>query len=446
MCTKHLPRVMGCLLSVVLTACLASPARGATGTILLIVANSGSLNAQETARKTMMEGWGYTVTPLSDGASAATFTSDCLSASCAYICLSVNAANVTNKLLSTPIPVLIEDEGLTDDFLMGSGGSTYTATAINITNTSHYITSAFASGSLTICGSSSSLTLASGLAAGMTTLAQRVSSASPVLVVCERGDALTSGTAAGRRVLLPWGGSSMNFTDLNANGQLLLRRAIEWCLLPVCWWKYDEGTGSTCADSVSGRTGTRSGAAWTTGKLSNALDFDGVDDFVSFADHQHFKVTSALTVAAWIRADAAWPTSDYTATILRKGDGNPNNWNFEICSGRMELLLDGSDNAGFKGNTTLSINTWHHVAATWNGDRVRLYLNGVLDNSPPTRTGTIGTDTRTIYSGGRTGPTDCHNGKLDDVRFYNRALTAAEIVELSSVSKTVTTWRVVTPQ
>ncbi len=89
--------------------------------------------------------------------------------------------------------------------------------------------------------------------------------------------------------------------------------------------------------------------------------------------------------------------------------------------------------------------TWYHVAATWDGVKGRVYLNGVLDNTPVARAAPIGTDTRAVYLGGRSGGTDITNGTVDDVRFYNRCLTAAEIAELANASPTIKTWTQVNP-
>ena len=71
------------------------------------------------------------------------------------------------------------------------------------------------------------------------------------------------------------------------------------------------------------------------------------------------------------------------------------------------------------------------MAATWDGAYVRIYVDGVLDNDPPdARSGTIGTDTRPLYIGGRIGE-DCLDGIIDDVRLYAEALSATDILALT---------------
>jgi hypothetical protein len=423
-----------------------SQAAGATGTIMLVVANSGSLVAQETARKTMMEGWGYTVVPISATAWQGTFDTAALTSSCAYICETVTSTDLGTKLKAKTMPVICDESALTDDLGISSGYTQYTATSVYITNTSHYITSGFSSGWLSIFSSSQPLHYTSGTLGSFTTLAKQSSWSGPTLVVMERGDSLySSGSAAGRRVYLPWGGSGMDFTQLSSDGQTMLRRTIEWALMPVCWWKLDDGSGSTAVDSTGGRNGSLNGASWTTGKVSGALSFDGSSDYVTISNNSVFQVTGALTIAAWVYG-ASWSSDpNYASVILRKGDANPNNWQLAINQGYVSLTLDDSDGSSINGSTHLANNKWYHVAGTWDGSKGRVYVNGSLDNTPVSHTSSLGTDTRPVYLGGRTGTTDVLNGRLDDVRFYNRCLTAAEIAALASSSPTITSWENVAP-
>jgi len=145
--------------------------------------------------------------------------------------------------------------------------------------------------------------------------------------------------------------------------------------------------------------------------------------------------TSALTITGWILANA-WGSGSDVDIILRKGEANPNNYQLAVVDQRLCLVLDSWDYIGYSGTTNgdtiLNTNEWYFVAGTWDGSNVCIYVNGILDNDPPdSYTGTIDTDTRPLYIGGRSG-TDCLDGTLDDVRLYSRALTAEEISALAS--------------
>ncbi len=421
-------------------------ADGAVGTILLVVVNSASLTAQETAKKTLMEGWGYTVTPISASALQSTFDTSCRSASCAYISCTVSSATLGTKLATTTIPVIVELDAQATTLGFSSTQTNMNATTIDISNTTHYITSAFSSGSLSLFSSNQPMRYLSGTLGGFTTLGKRASNTNPALAVYERGDTIyPSGTASSREVYLPWSGSSVDITALTSNGQTLMQRSIEWCLLPVSRWKLDDGSGSTAVDMYAGHNGTVSGASWTTGKISGALSFNGSTNYVSIANDVDYQVTKAFTVAAWVRGTSWNASADYSSIILRKGHANPNNWQVGVKQGYAAVTLDAYDNGSYKGSTYLTTGVWHHVAGTWDGSKVRIYVDGALDNVPPTYTTALGTDTRALYMGGRIGSTDVINGRLDDVRFYNRALTAAEIAALAAVSPTITSWENVAP-
>ena len=203
----------------------------------------------------------------------------------------------------------------------------------------------------------------------------------------------------------------------------------------IGWWKLDETLLITASDSSgNGNDGTlvlmNPAQDWVTGKVGGALDFDGLNDYVNCQNSESLQLTDALTIAGWVKANS-WGSGSNVSIIARKGEGNPNNYQLAIADGRATLYLDDSDSNGFRGDTVLNTGQWYHVAGTWDGAQVRIYLNGILDNDPPdTYSWTLNTDTRNLYIGGRSG-TDLLNGTLDDVRIYNRALSPEEVAEVS---------------
>jgi hypothetical protein len=72
------------------------------------------------------------------------------------------------------------------------------------------------------------------------------------------------------------------------------------------------------------------------------------------------------------------------------------------------------------------VNTWTHLAATYSGAQLRLYVNGALVASTPV-TGSYAVNSNPLWIGGNAVYGEHFRGKLDDVRVYNRALTLAEI-------------------
>jgi Tfp pilus assembly protein PilX len=420
---------------------------GGGATVLLVVVNASSLDAQESAKRTLMQGWGYTVTLISESATQAQFDAAVRTSSVAYISETVLSGNIGTKLTNAPIGVIIEEPALSDEFGISTGWADLSTNQVNISNGTHYITSTLGTGTRTIFSSAQPLRTITGTLGGFTTLATRVGMSTPMMAVMERGATMTpSGTAAGRRVFLPFLNGGGNINLLTADGRTIMQRSIEWCLLPVASYALDSASGTTAIDTIAARNGTlNSGPTWTSGRNAGGLRFDGFDDFVEIPNASAFQVTTSLTVAGWIRQTSAFPTGTFVCTILRKGDGNPNNWQLCLTNGRVEFVLENGDGSGVQGNTVLSTNTWHHVAATWDGANVRVYVNGVLDNTPVARTAAIGTDTRPVYLGGRVGATDITTGVLDDVRFYSRALTAEEISGLARGAPQISSWAGVAP-
>lgn len=196
-------------------------------------------------------------------------------------------------------------------------------------------------------------------------------------------------------------------------------------------WKLNQTSGASVTDSTAfARNGTISGtASWATdcGGM-RAFDFNGSTNYVSVTSASDFQPTGMLSFSAWVYGDTWKAGADGDVnTIFRKGDAAPNNHAFAISGGKVALYLDDSDTAGFKGNTVLNTGQWYFVAATWDGTTAKIYVNGVLDNSPGTaKAAPIGTDTRTLYIGGRSG-TDGFDGLIRDARFYNRPLTSTEL-------------------
>jgi hypothetical protein len=80
----------------------------------------------------------------------------------------------------------------------------------------------------------------------------------------------------------------------------------------------------------------------------------------------------------------------------------------------------------FASPSALAVNAWSHVAVTWDGSIMRLYVNGV-EVANHARTGTLQTTTTPLRIGGNSPYGEFFLGRIDEVRIYNRALSAAEI-------------------
>lgn len=192
-------------------------------------------------------------------------------------------------------------------------------------------------------------------------------------------------------------------------------------------WGFGEASGTTVADS-SGRanTGTLGGATRTTsGKFGGALSFDGVNDWVTVADSASLDLSTRGTLEAWI---APTVTSGWRTALMKERSGGlayalyahtPSNApNSEVATTTAEESITAT--------APLALNTWTHLAVTWDGTTQRLYLNGVL-NASRTLSGTLINTTGALRFGGNGVWGEWFSGRLDEIRICNRALTASEI-------------------
>jgi hypothetical protein len=189
-------------------------------------------------------------------------------------------------------------------------------------------------------------------------------------------------------------------------------------------WKFDETGGAVAADSTEyARNGTVvSGDGWIGGKINNALDFNGSSTYVTTLHILNPSSPSnygAFSASGWVRPDTDTGVSQY---ILQQDGTNGKVWLLRYQDGRLETFLGGT---GTFSTGTIPLNTWTHIAVTYDGTTVRLFLNGVQDgsrtiamNSEPTGGMIIGAS-KTLGN--------FFNGGIDEVSIYNRQLTSNEI-------------------
>ncbi|MDH3899778.1 MAG: DNRLRE domain-containing protein, partial [Gammaproteobacteria bacterium] len=197
-------------------------------TILFVVPDATALGAQDIMKKSLMEAWGFNVALITAADSQANFDAAVASAAVAYISEEATSSDLGTKLRDTTIGVVNEETALTDEFGIAGVRTGYTGTDIEVVDTLHYITSVFASGPLSIASSSTALNRLTGsIAPDLDALAE--TTGNPELATIETGGLLyDGGTAAGRRVQLPWGADAFDINLLNTDGQTVMRRAIEW--------------------------------------------------------------------------------------------------------------------------------------------------------------------------------------------------------------------------
>ena len=195
----------------------------------------------------------------------------------------------------------------------------------------------------------------------------------------------------------------------------------------VAAYGFNEGAGTTLSDaSGNSNAGTIKGATWTAqGRYGRALSFNGVSSLVQIPASASLSLSSGITLEAWVFPTAS--QSGWRTIIQREVDAyflHASN-----VSGPLRPAGGGTFNgtvAYVSGAAANPVNAWTHLAMTYDGATLRLYVNGVLTASQA-RTGAIETNTSPVRIGGNSPYGEFFQGLIDEVRVYNRALSQTEI-------------------
>jgi hypothetical protein len=196
-------------------------------------------------------------------------------------------------------------------------------------------------------------------------------------------------------------------------------------LAPVLALGLDEGSGTTVMDdSGLGNHGTISGATWTAGRFGQALSFNGWNTYATAGTKNIPAIGSPMTLAFWLYVpgvtsnvqNALVLANTSAAAAIQAGIVNArvSVWS---CGGNI-LIADGTPLPG----------AWHHYAYTYDGTTNCLYLDGTKVAESTTRGPSAPVTSVTL--GRWVSGSEYLNGRIDEVRIYNRALTASEVTSV----------------
>jgi cytoskeletal protein RodZ len=195
----------------------------------------------------------------------------------------------------------------------------------------------------------------------------------------------------------------------------------------VAAYGFDEIAGMTVGDaSGNGNSGVMQNATRTTaGLYGGAITFGGASSWVTVNDAASLDLTTGLTLEAWVN-----PTSltGWRDVVAKETAGGVAYWLYAAAGGGAPAT--GAFVAGAErellGTGVVALNTWTHLAGTYDGAMQRLYVNG-MQVSSRVQTGGVSVSASPLRIGGNSVWGEVFAGRIDEVRVYNRALSQAEI-------------------
>ena len=208
----------------------------------------------------------------------------------------------------------------------------------------------------------------------------------------------------------------------------------------VAWWKGE----SNALDSVGVNNGSWIGTtSYANGEVGQAFSFDGAS-YVSVPDAPDLHFTNAMTVEAWVYLNTF--SGSGSSEIVSKIGGPNNNqaaYTFSIQQSTREPYFivnafDGSGNAGVVlSSIAIQTNQWIHLAGTYDGNAVKIYVNGQLAGTTPWTQGIFPGNNPLVIGctlQNASVPTSFFNGLIDEVSVYKRALSTNEIAAIYNTS------------
>ena len=205
----------------------------------------------------------------------------------------------------------------------------------------------------------------------------------------------------------------------------------------VLYQSFEDSTGTIATDfSGQGNSGVLTNMEagdWITGKKGKALDFDGSDEYVSVANGAGLNPTTAYTASTWVKFDSF--ANQYGILLMKAITGG---YHYRIYRDTTNLYFDVAAGAAGVSGLTLETGRWYHIVMVYDGSqgtdatRLKVYLDGAaqtlsFSGSPPS---SITAATNPVYLASNVGASLFHDGQMDEVRIYDRALSATEVAAM----------------
>ena len=198
----------------------------------------------------------------------------------------------------------------------------------------------------------------------------------------------------------------------------------------IAWWPLNENVNDVGPNGLNGSGSNLTNAIGQNGKSGGAYSFNGTNSQITVANNALLNPVTAITVSAWATLAAA-PTTEAQGIVSKDISGGIGNPPYVLIVNTTSVpsfvqVTSANASAGSDGTFPFSANNWYLLTGTFDGTTARLYVNGELQSSAARSD--IATTTNVLRIGQqKAGTNRWFNGRIDDVRIYNRALSAAEV-------------------
>ena len=215
------------------------------------------------------------------------------------------------------------------------------------------------------------------------------------------------------------------------------------------WFPFNQTAGLTTADAGGAFIATLLGftndpAEWVPGKWNQAVQFNGVNNYLSINNYNGIVGSAPRTVAAWVKTTGTGSGNSAMPVIAWGPNSAGNKWSFLVNAGHARIEIT---SGSLEGTHLVNDGQWHFIACAFTNNyasitNAKLYVDGVAEtsfaasvsyavNTTSTGNAMIGSDVQSRF----------FNGAIDEPRIYNRALSAAEIAALyTATNQSAAAW------
>jgi len=209
----------------------------------------------------------------------------------------------------------------------------------------------------------------------------------------------------------------------------------------VGYWNFQEGAGINVYDKTgydNDGTWAGTGSHWANGKIGEGGNFNGSNDYVNVGNPAELQLGNTGTLSLWLK----FSSNNAPNGVISKNEGVGDTNGYMIWVGSespgnviIGEICNGSSNNRIQNSVSLNDNNWHHIVFAWDGSFLYLYIDGVSAATPVAQTLTPVSNVYDLHIGKISSSVYYYGGKIDEVRIYNRALSADEVQRVYKLSQ-----------